>query len=172
MCANGQEEAYSRQVCTSAACCLACLASCVRSANADAGLIETARSLQSGSFNQLGPRARNCTSEEAGPRAALRRLNLHAMSQAEIGVWRENARIDAILGSCRLSLPSVRSGIRHWMAFIGKPLRSCSSVNCAMCFDCAQMLCIVEGLCISRHRSAISWHGAHFSGLPGHGRIT
>ena len=92
----------------------------MRSSHADEALVETARSLQSGSIERLGPRERNRTSEDAGPRAALKRLNLHAMSDAEIAVWRENARIDAILGSCRLSLPSVWSGIRHWMAFIGK----------------------------------------------------
>ena len=69
-------------------------------------------------MDQLADRPRNITSEYAGPREALRRLQLGDLTFQERVVWRENARIDAILGSCRLSLKSVRSGIRHWFAYI------------------------------------------------------
>ena len=79
----------------------------------------TAETLRRGEVDRLADRPRNATSEFAGPRAALRRLRLEDLNAQERATWRENARIDAILGSCRLSMPSVRSGIRSWITFIG-----------------------------------------------------
>lgn len=39
-------------------------------------------------------------------------------TEADKQIWLEDARLDAIVGSCRRSLPSVRSGIRCWFAFL------------------------------------------------------
>ena len=56
-----------------------------------------------------------------GPIAALRRARLQDMSRANREDWLEGARLDAILGGCRRSLPSVRSGLRCYIAFVGAP---------------------------------------------------
>ena len=45
-------------------------------------------------MDQLADRPRNITSEYAGPREALRRLQLGDLTFQERVVWRENARID------------------------------------------------------------------------------
>ena len=45
---------------------------------------------------------------DTGPRKALAKLQLEKMSITENRVWLESARIEAVLGSCRRSLPSVR----------------------------------------------------------------
>ena len=79
----------------------------------------TAKRLRTRCIEILADRPRNTTAERAGPRAALKRLHLEDLSQRERAVWYENARVDAILSPCRLSLPSIRSGIRCWFAFIG-----------------------------------------------------
>ena len=50
---------------------------------------------------------------------ALRQLDFEGCSQSAIDVWMEEARIDAIIGSCALSLKSVKSGTRCYMAFVG-----------------------------------------------------
>ena len=50
---------------------------------------------------------------------ALKQLDLRDRTQTEIDVWMEEARVDAIIGSCALSLPSVKSGTRCYMAFVG-----------------------------------------------------
>ena len=50
---------------------------------------------------------------------ALRQLDFEGCSQSAIDVWVEEARIDAIIGSCALSLKSVKSGTRCYMAFVG-----------------------------------------------------
>ena len=50
---------------------------------------------------------------------ALRHLDLKGRSQREIDAWIEEARVDAILGSCARSLPCVRSGARCYMALVG-----------------------------------------------------
>jgi hypothetical protein len=52
-----------------------------------------------------------------GPRAALESLEIDGMSTAQRLAWMEQARVNAILGSCRLSLKSVQSGIRAFRAF-------------------------------------------------------
>ncbi len=67
----------------------------------------------------LAPRVRNTTSELKGPREALKSLDLNSKSKAEMAEWMEEARLDAILGSCMLSLQSVKSGVRCFLAFAG-----------------------------------------------------
>ena len=54
-----------------------------------------------------------------GPRAALESLEIEGMSTAQRLSWMEQARVNAILGSCRLSLKSVQSGFRAFRAFAG-----------------------------------------------------
>ena len=55
-----------------------------------------------------------------GPRSALGRLDLKSMSSDERNSWLEGARADAILGSCKRSLPFVRSGLRCYEGFMSK----------------------------------------------------
>jgi hypothetical protein len=52
----------------------------------------------------------------AGPRQVLRRLQRDWDVQGS-RLWLEEARIDAILGACRLSMSSVKSGVRCYLAF-------------------------------------------------------
>ena len=54
-----------------------------------------------------------------GPRAACDDLNKRFKCPAEWEAWASEARVEAVLGSCRGSLPSVLSGIRCYVAFIG-----------------------------------------------------
>lgn len=76
-----------------------------------------------GLIDDLEDRPRNVTAAHAGPRAALQRLDLSGLSRAGRDRWAESARVDAILGSCRLTMKSVRSGMKCWIAFIGARLR-------------------------------------------------
>ena len=55
--------------------------------------------------------------EGLGPRGALRHMQLAARSLEEKKSWMEEARVDAILGACRLSLRSVKSGVCCYVAF-------------------------------------------------------
>ena len=52
-----------------------------------------------------------------GPRDALKRVMSTVKSEAEKNAYMQGARLDAILGSCLASLPSVRSGVRCYLAF-------------------------------------------------------
>ena len=54
-----------------------------------------------------------------GPRAAIAKAGFGAMKQSDRLKWVVQARLDAILGSCRLSLASWLSGLRCYYAFIG-----------------------------------------------------
>ena len=65
----------------------------------------------------LAPRNRNTTAEKRGPRDALSSLDLSHKSRAEVAMWLEEARLDALLGGCRLSMKSLKSGVRCYMAF-------------------------------------------------------
>ncbi len=58
-------------------------------------------------------------SKGLGPRMAIRELRLSERSEGERRAWLEQARIEAVLGSCSLSLSSVRSGLRAYIAFVG-----------------------------------------------------
>ena len=53
-----------------------------------------------------------------GPRRALKVLALVQKSAVERSAWLEQARLDAIVGSCRGSLGSVKSGVRCYVAFV------------------------------------------------------
>ena len=55
-----------------------------------------------------------------GPRAACDNLELEAMSDERRMQWLEDARVNAILGSCKYSLDSVQSGWRCFRAFAGE----------------------------------------------------
>ena len=56
--------------------------------------------------------------EGGGPRRALARLK-RTEDFTNCNRWKEEARVSAIMGSCICSLPSVRSGVRCYIAFIG-----------------------------------------------------
>ena len=71
-------------------------------------------------LDTLVDRPLNSTSRGAGPCKALGRVRLDIMSDAERVNWQETARVDAILRPCRLSMRSVKSGIRCWIGFIGE----------------------------------------------------
>ena len=55
-----------------------------------------------------------------GPRMALTRLDLKAMSSEERSSWLKGARADAILGSCARSLKFVQSGLRCYEGFMSQ----------------------------------------------------
>ena len=54
-----------------------------------------------------------------GPKAAMDEANFSAMSSREKSKWVDDARIMAILGASARTLPSMRSGIRCYLAFAG-----------------------------------------------------
>ena len=58
-------------------------------------------------------------SKGLGPRMAMRELRLGERSLGDRQAWLEQARIEAVLGSCPMSLKSVRSGLRAYIAFVG-----------------------------------------------------
>ena len=84
----------------------------------------------------LQAREVNVVSKGLGPRAALTHANLAARTGPEKVTWLEESRIDAIIGSCSLSLKSVRSGVRCYMAFAGKHvfLHVALGLLCMYCF--------------------------------------
>ena len=53
-----------------------------------------------------------------GPRAMIHDLQLASMSIKEASLWMEMARLESIVGSCRRSTPSVKSGISCYLAFV------------------------------------------------------
>ena len=53
------------------------------------------------------------------PSQALQKLHAGELTDAEKVAWMNSARLDAILGSCMRSMPSVRSGIRAYICFAG-----------------------------------------------------
>ena len=53
----------------------------------------------------------------AGPRRALQRLKQVVAGPGEVNRWLEEARLQAIVGSCPRSLESVKSGLRCWTGF-------------------------------------------------------
>ena len=54
-----------------------------------------------------------------GPMATLKHLGLAEKNVEERARWIENARIDSILGGMRSALPSLKSGLRCYVAFVG-----------------------------------------------------
>ncbi len=90
----------------------------------------TAEVVRKGQIDALPDRPRNVTSEHAGPIAALKRLDFMNMSQAGRSRWAESARVDAIVGSCRHTMASLKSGLRCWVAFLGeRHWRACCHVT-------------------------------------------
>ena len=75
-------------------------------------------------------------SQGVGPRAALASAQLSEMSAEQRSSWTEEARLDAILGSCARSMKSWRSGCRCYIAFVG-----------ACCYRAAHSVMIVAVLC-------------------------
>jgi len=78
--------------------------------------------LQSGEPNHIA--------QGLGPRAAIRRLKLEQMSGLERLEWLSQARLDALLGCCRLSMQSWRSGLRCYFAFAGESVARSSARAC------------------------------------------
>jgi len=66
----------------------------------------------------LQVRTHNNFSKGVGPRKALQRLQKKELDAGQKAMWMETARLDAILGSCCRSMPSVRSGIKMYLAFV------------------------------------------------------
>ena len=58
----------------------------------------------------------------AGPRKTIDELCLKLHSQGDMDRWCAQARVDALLGSCSRSLPSVKSGCRCYLAFAQRVL--------------------------------------------------
>ena len=55
-----------------------------------------------------------------GPRAALKELQQVMPRENDRKLWVEQARVEAVLGSCPRSLKSLRSGLSAYIAFVGK----------------------------------------------------
>ena len=58
-----------------------------------------------------------------GPRQAMRHVDLNLRTPQQKRIWLEEARLNAILGGCKKSLPSIRSGVRCYLAFASKQPR-------------------------------------------------
>ena len=58
----------------------------------------------------------------AGPRGSIDALCLTLHCQEDMDKWCAQARVDALLGSCSRSLPSVKSGCRCYLAFAERVL--------------------------------------------------
>ena len=58
----------------------------------------------------------------AGPRKTIDELCLKLHNQGDMDKWCAQARVDALLGSCSRSLPSVKSGCRCYLAFAERVL--------------------------------------------------
>ena len=65
-------------------------------------------------------REANVTARDVGPVAAAKRMRLEELTASQRTAWIEEARLDAILGGLRLSIPSLRSGLRCYLAFVSK----------------------------------------------------
>ena len=63
------------------------------------------------------PTAVNLHNQGVGPRESIKRLRLNELTAQGKAQWLETAFQNAVLGSCRKTLPSVRSGILCYLAF-------------------------------------------------------
>jgi len=81
------------------------------------GVLDVAR-VRSAVEAVLADRPRNTVAAGRGPRGVLRSLALLERSAVARREWAEEARLDAILGSCSLSMKSLRSGVRCFVAFV------------------------------------------------------
>ena len=84
-----------------------------------AGVVEPTRSVNANMFHDITEKRAVCeTANGVGPAAALKRLKLEDRTPGERCAWIETARLDAILGGMRLPLPSLRTGLRCYVAFV------------------------------------------------------
>ena len=81
-----------------------------------------ARALVKGDVEAVPQSEPNRTAQGLGPRAAIRHAGFEKMSEQERMKWVGQARLDAILGGCRLSLQSWKSGMRCYIVFAGEPV--------------------------------------------------
>ena len=61
----------------------------------------------------------NVTVAAAGPMGTLKSLCLHNRGGGDRAAWAEEARLRALLGGVRLSMASLSSGLRCYIAFVG-----------------------------------------------------
>ena len=75
--------------------------------------MDPARVAEMNVFNAIAEKRAVCeTASGVGPAAALKRMHLEDRTPGERFAWIEMARLDAILGGMRLSLPCLRTGLR------------------------------------------------------------
>ena len=109
--------------------------------------------------------ARNATPaldiSDCGPRAAVKKLACHLVTTSS-KAWMDHARLQAILGSCALSLPSVRSGLSCYIAFAGMcSLWACDTLHGLLW----QMWFGRDGSCGSHQQLMSLWLGQLPSGV-------
>ena len=63
------------------------------------------------------------TVTSVGPQRALQQLQVNVAEPGSRETWIEQARVQALIGSCPRSLPSVLSGMRCWFAFAQRVLK-------------------------------------------------
>ena len=80
--------------------------------------MHAAKAVEAGKVDNIDAREQSSASKGMGPRLALRESKLREMGAAERASWAEEARLNAILGSCKLSMKSWRSGVRCYISFI------------------------------------------------------
>lgn len=81
--------------------------------------VEPTRIADANVFHTIAGKRAVCeTATGVGPSAALKRLCLEDRTPGERSDWIEKARLDAILGGMRLSLPCLRTGLRCYVAFV------------------------------------------------------
>ena len=71
-------------------------------------------------LDMLCERPTNRTAMNNGPLEALRKSGLCFKTKKEKAIWVAEARLDAILGSCKASVKSVKSGLSCYLAFAGE----------------------------------------------------
>ena len=72
-----------------------------------------------------------------GPRAALLAAGINGMNASGKERWIEDARLEALLGNCKSTLTSFRSGVKCYIDFVGKTRLStnitCSQIAFVLC---------------------------------------
>ena len=92
---------------------------CVRSPSPQRMLTEAERVARGEVDALASSRAKNRDAVANGPRDALKRLCFASMDEAQRSAWQEKARLDAILGCASMSMASVKTGLRCYVAFVG-----------------------------------------------------
>lgn len=107
-----------------------------------------------------------------GPRATIESTGLAHMNEMQRLEWVGQARLDAILGSCRLSLKSWLSGVRCWFAFSGATLYYVGWLHaCAYVSRWQKRFAQVSHI-TSRQNLTICWLGLQTFAPRGLSRIT